>query len=399
MEQRVEATLEILQTVREQTLKRPEIRIAGYLSSDSSFVNPLRSGETISMIKSDGQVCAELNLTDDEQELLDNLKDNYGLDADPTDVERMDVPEKFNIGLRAGERRYFIKCCGDGGPQTEHERFRLAVQTYLLDRNFSMPGIHATVEGDRLLEWRDRKYILYDYVGEAYDPRKATEQLAAAAEALRRLHTLTSTSGLTGWWWDYDPKLRFPVDFMSYRRRQLQQSILSPASAKRLAECLDDMDTLLEEAINRLLDADWYSLPHIPLHGDYGQHNCRFSGTDLAAVVDWDMARMSPRIMEVAYAMNLALGPGASLRFAGAEHLELVMPEEADIARWIASYRRFAPAFGDKEATLFPLVCAAVWPMWGHPHVDEARVDKCELVPDYMRRFLRDPEMVTALLR
>jgi hypothetical protein len=60
---------------------------------------------------------------------------------------------------------------------------------------------------------------------------------------------------------------------------------------------------------------------------------------------------------------------------------------------------RFAPPFDEKEARLLPLVCAANWTTWGHPPMDEERVESCGLVADFMRSLLRDSWDIYSIVR
>ena len=108
---------------------------------------------------------------------------------------------------------------------------------------------------------------------------------------------------------------------------------------------------------------------------------------------------MAPRIMDVATGMNTALGPGADDHFPGWENVELVVPGVDEVGAWISAYQKSAPAFSEKEARLFPLVCAALWAIWGHPPMDDARIDGGSLVVDYMRCLLEDVWELAARLR
>jgi Ser/Thr protein kinase RdoA (MazF antagonist) len=217
--------------------------------------------------------------------------------------------------------------------------------------------------------------------------------------ALGRFHDLTAQSGITGWWWDYDPTFRFPVDFLDYRRRTLAEAEISRTHRARVEACLNDMGDMLTDAIRQLTDAGWNELPHIPIHGDFGHHNCRFTGVELAAVVDFGMTRMSPRSLDISKGLGTALGPGADDHFPGWERARLEMPDREAVVGWLECYMRFAPPFDEKEARLLPLVCAANWTTWGHPPMDEERVESCGLVADFMRSLLRDSWDIYSIVR
>ena len=331
-----------------------------------------------------------LGFTDDERALIRELPLLYALDGEAWGVARADVPDKFNIDLHIGEHRYFLKHIDAAGPTTDHEKLQLEVQRHLLENDFPVPAVIATANGEHMVEWRGQKYFLQEFVGEAYDPRQKDQQGESMAVGLGRLHSLTAQSGITGWWWDYDPTFRFPVDFLDYRRRTLAEANISKAHREKVQTCLDDMGEMLADAIRQLTDAGWNDLPHIPIHGDFGHHNCRYAGPNLAAVVDFGMARMSPRSLDISKGLATALGPGADDHFPGWERSQLLPPAREDAVRWLEQYLVFAPPFDDKEARLLPLVCAANWTTWGHPPMDEQRVESCDLVAEYMRCLLND---------
>ena len=347
------------------------------------------------MQDSDGE-----EFTDEQLALFREPPELYGLDGEPTDIARTDVPEKFTIGLRIGEQRYFLKHVVDSaGPVTDHERLQLDVQRYLLEKSFPVAAVIVTSAGEPMAEWRDQKYILYEFVGERYDPSQRVEQTASMAVALGSFHGLTAESGITGWWWDYDPKFRFPVDFLDYRRRSLAETDMPATRRAKVEDCLNDMGEMLTDAIGQLMDGGWNELLDIPIHGDFGTHNCRFAGPDLAAIVDFNMTRMSPRSLDISKGLATSLGPGADDHFPGWERAPLEMPDREAVAGWLENYMRFAPPFDEKEARLLPLVCAANWTTWGHPPMDEERAESCELVADFMRCLLHDSWDICSIVR
>ena len=119
----------------------------------------------------------------------------------------------------------------------------------------------------------------------------------------------------------------------------------------------------------------------------------------MAAVVDFNMARMSPRSLDISKGLATSLGPGADGHFPGWEQVPLEMPDREAIVGWFENYMQFAPPFQEKEALLLPLVCAANWTTWGNPPRDEERVESAGLVADFMRCLLQDSWDIYSIVR
>lgn len=342
----------------------------------------------------------EQSLTDFEEALLSDLPGVYGLKGEPSECERMFVIHKDRVclGFYADGRRYVLKEW-NSDHSAEENRFRFGLLEYLLKRGFPLPDLHPAVGGAKLFEWKGRSFFLSDFVGEPYNPHHGREQLDACAVALGMLHGLTVNSTLAGWRWDWDPALRFPYELLEYWRSRLAESLLSATSRKRVGRCMDDMESMLRDVTESLTTADWYSLPHIPIHGEYNQFNCRFSGNQLAAVIDWEALRHAPRVLDVAYAMNFAVGWPVSREQQNAGRWPVpIIPEPGEIVSWLNQYRRFAPPIGEKEIALLPLLCAAIWPACCSLPLKEEEVEDCEMSAEYMRHLVDNAEALSALL-
>jgi Ser/Thr protein kinase RdoA (MazF antagonist) len=353
----------------------------------------------------------ETDSSETTQELLEALGQDFDLGAKTENAERF-VTHQDHLILRfdADGQRYFLKQWGDG--TAERKRLFLQLQAYLQQQNFTVPKTLATKTGQVLWPWRDKSYQVHEYIGEAYDYSLAHQQRDAFALALGRFHALgqqcphlaswreMDREKLLGCWADLDPRLGFAQEFLGYSRRQLAGSTLSAAAAGHVGQCLDQMDQLLERA--RVAAAGWYSLPQVPVHGDFGLHNCRFSGTELVGVIDWDTARLAPRLLDVAYAINMAVGWSAEVKgFFDFRWKDAVIPQQADIARWLDLYRQGGPQFSDEEIALLPPLCAAYWltSSCGRVPLQEEEVDGCEQVVHFMRYWLDAADELSIALR
>ena len=149
------------------------------------------------------------------------------------------------------------------------------------------------------------------------------------------------------------------------------------------------------------LARNWWGLPHVPVHGEFCQYHCRYQGDELVAVIDWDTARLAPRIQDVARAMDVCLGWGTSVEdYDSFQWRKTAVPEVADVVHWVDRYRDSGPAFSRKEVELLPYACAAMWPTAGGSHVpnSEAEVPGCDRVVQFMRFWLDEAAAIQEAL-
>jgi Ser/Thr protein kinase RdoA (MazF antagonist) len=107
----------------------------------------------------------------------------------------------------------------------------------------------------------------------------------------------------------------------------------------------------------------WWDLPVQPIHGDYCQFNCRFRSSDVVAVIDWDHARLAPRLLDVAHALNITLGWPSSIDYYEDFRWSDAMPlEPADVSAWLAKYCRSGAPLDGREVQILPWACLALWP-------------------------------------
>ena len=73
------------------------------------------------------------------------------------------------------------------------------------------------------------------------------------------------------------------------------------------------------------------------------------------------------------------------------------MPKKKEIVHWIAQYRRLAPDITDKEVSLLPLVCAAIWPApsSGFEPKNEQEMESFEIIMGYMHHFLYEADAIS----
>ena len=123
----------------------------------------------------------------------------------------------------------------------------------------------------------------------------------------------------------------------------------------------------------------------------------RYHGDEVAAVIDWDTARLAPRIQDFARAMNVGLGWGASVPDDDSFKWRWTdLPTVADVVHWVDHYRETAPPLTRTELELLPFVCVAMWPQSGGSQVPntDADVEDCDRVVKFMRFWLDEARAI-----
>jgi len=295
--------------------------------------------------------------------LLQDVADAYGLGGPPEDAVRLVVwGDRVVATFSAAGRRFFLKAWCDFHETDEEIAFCLDIQESARTGGLPVPWIFRTQDGDRVYGWGGQKFTLYAYVGEAYDPEKAAAEIFNCARALGVLHTATMGSDIGGKRWRDDPfglsedRLRETGEEIARARLPASEKAVLSSAVRRLSE-------FLELARRNAYEDGWNQLPVQPIHGDFCQFNCRFSGSDVVGVVDWDHARLGPRLLDIAQAVNIGLGWATGIDYyedftwADARPLEL----EA-LSTWLTAYLSEAHPLTATEARLLPWACVALWP-------------------------------------
>jgi Ser/Thr protein kinase RdoA (MazF antagonist) len=161
------------------------------------------------------------------------------------------------------------------------------------------------------------------------------------------------------------------------------------------------MGSILRQAREVLLGRDWWSLPHIPVHGEFCQYHCRYEGEEVIAVIDWDTTRLAPRIQDLARAIDVGMGWSSAVSTYDSFQWRLTDTATIeDVAKWLSCYLELAPPLSRTEAELLPYACAAMWPTAGGsqvPGTDE-QVQDCERVVQFMRFWVDEAQAISDVL-
>ncbi len=320
----------------------------------------------------------------------------YELPGEPSEIQAYRRHGHVYL-LTVGDRQYVAKMGIDWSDQDI--RFKLGVQTYLHDIGYPISKLHSTCKGELLWDPSGVGSILMDHVGQPLDPSRRRQQSGAAATTLGRFHREgPKAKGLgTCYWNDWDPEFQYSKAFNQNAYDFLRGKALSESKRRFVTECIDEMAELLNRASSLLIAKNWFDLPHIPIHGEYHQYHCRYDGDQVAAVIDWDTARLAPRLQELCRALNVGIGWGAPILDNDNYRWQWMgVPSVGDVADWMNHYRESAPPLSLDETELLPYVCVGMWPQSGGsqvPSCDE-EVEGCDRVVQFMRFWFDEAEAV-----
>ncbi len=337
-----------------------------------------------------------------ERNLLADVGKAYHLGSAFCQTDSLVVWEnRIVIAFSADGQRYFLKQWPSYVASGQEVAFVLAIQAYARDGGVPIPRILKTMDGRHILDWAGRRFSLYEFVGQPYDPCLHPGQIVSCARTLGILHRAVKDAQVGGKAWRDDP-FSYSMSFIRQAKDRLPEHPLCSASKGRVARLLDDLCDLLDKAKQRLMGLGWQDLPRSPIHGDYCQFNCRFDKDVVVGVVDWDHARLGPRLLDIAHAVNIGLGWRSAIDYyEDFRWQHAVLPYRQELVNWYVEYGSTAPPLSDREAQLLPLVCTALWPApsGGFEPKCEAEIPGCDAIVATMRHFLNEAEDISRDLK
>ncbi|MFP4144420.1 MAG: phosphotransferase enzyme family protein [Phycisphaeraceae bacterium] len=201
------------------------------------------------------------------------------------------------------KRLFLLKRRARGRDTLRRVGFCHAVQLHLARHDYPLPRLIPTRQKQTMLDWQGQVYELFEFVrGEQYDG--STQATGEAGRALGLMHRL-----LDG----YEPENPEITPRGSYHAakavgtamRQAPQTLrdtgLAPAeqeaSVQRMIDFLEGVYDRAAEEVEGLGLAGW---PEQVIHSDWHPGNMLFQGGQVAAVVDYDSARLQQRVIDAA---------------------------------------------------------------------------------------------------
>lgn len=204
--------------------------------------------------------------------------------------------------IRAASGEYLLKRRGAGHDDPYRVAFAHGLQLYLADCKYPVAALIGTRDdGNSLVQHKDRTYELFRFI-DSEKPNLTVEGVNAAGAALGRMHRLLMR---------HEPQYDAPSG--SYHgASSIDPRFAQAASAIAGAEPAGDhkeiearcklLQKLYHEASRKVESAGFSSWPVSLNHGDWHPGNLLHQKGRLAAVVDFDSARLEPRMADIANA-------------------------------------------------------------------------------------------------
>ncbi|HUT28934.1 MAG TPA: phosphotransferase [Sedimentisphaerales bacterium] len=207
-----------------------------------------------------------------------------------------DVPK---IVVITDQGKFLLKRRPKGKANLHHVDFAHGVQGHLAEHDFPVTTLMATREDNStVFEWEDSIYELFKFVtGSRYDG--SAEATVEAGRQLAGLHLdLTDFSG-------QGEPLKGSFHDALIVRRHLRAA--GGRKAERPSRQLQHIAEVLMELYNassvRVNELGFDSWAEQVVHGDWHPGNMLFRGRKLVAVLDFDSARVAPRVTDLANGM------------------------------------------------------------------------------------------------
>ncbi|MEM7680652.1 MAG: phosphotransferase [Planctomycetota bacterium] len=241
--------------------------------------------------------------------------------------------------IRSESGNFLLKRRAPGKDDAHKVAFCHGVQLHLADQGFPLPRLVGTARSNNsMLRVLDGVYELFEFVrGKKYDG--SLEATDAAGRTLAKFHALLEDHR-----WTYAPPSG------SYHRARSVRTAFdqAPDTLERLGlwrpdvdQAMQQLQSLYDHAAKRVQDEGFDDWPRHVTHCDWHPGNLLFRGGKVLAVLDYDAARVQPRLIDAA---NGALQ--FSMRAEGAD--ADAWPDEPDLGR----FRRFLRGYDDRSATL-----------------------------------------------
>lgn len=246
------------------------------------------------------------------------------------------------VRVRTKNAEYLLKRRAGGREDPYRVAFAHHLMLHLSDHDFPVPRLIGTRDDNNsMVQFTGRTYELFEYVdGTRYDRTDTAAYQAGAT--LARLHDLLS---------DFQSEYRPPVGSF-HASREIDQRIsqipamvdaVSPDSDNAaLSLTCDFLSNAYCQAAAKVEQAGFNQWPDMILHGDWHPGNLLYEAERINAVLDFDSARIEPRMADIA---NAALQ--FSMQMSTAENATL-WPEGLDLSLLIGVIRGYDETVNEK---------------------------------------------------
>ena len=207
------------------------------------------------------------------------------------------------VRIKSQSGRYLLKRRAPGRDDPYRVAFAQSLQLFLAERNYPIAALVGTRgTNNSLLQLNGRIYELFHYApGTRYD--ESVAQTHEAGRVLGALHRLLAT---------FKPPFDPPVGAyhgaagLEVKLSQIPDAVAAvepQADRKMLKKICVFLHKTYNEAAKRVDKFGYRSWPKVIIHGDWHPGNLLFHDSKIAAVLDFDSARLEPRMADIANAV------------------------------------------------------------------------------------------------
>ncbi len=223
----------------------------------------------------------------------------------------IDTIKQFNRGsrkapklvIRSDRGLFLLKRRAHGRDDPFKVAFTHGIQLKLAERGYPLPRLIGTRrENNSMVQYLGQVYELFEFMrGTGYD--RSMEATKDAGKALARFHTLLA---------DHQPHYTPPkgtyhaAPVVISSLGVLPGALLKPASgeptvnADEAGQIADELDRCYRQASAHADELGLNDLPVQVGHSDWHPGNMLFDGHKVVAVIDYDAARLLPRVIDIA---------------------------------------------------------------------------------------------------
>ncbi len=192
--------------------------------------------------------------------------------------------------IRAIDSTYLLKRRAPGRDDADRVKFQHDVQVHLKSHGCPVAGLVETRTGETHVRRGSRVYELFNFIDGARFTSQAG-QLESTGTAMSRMHD--ECSGWTG-------PVHGGVSFHGSGDVATAILHIRDKGGPALADAAAPLEDLFEDARNEVDRLGWSGMRKTIVHGDWHPGNLIFSGSEVAALLDFDSTREEPRIAEFA---------------------------------------------------------------------------------------------------
>jgi homoserine kinase type II len=195
--------------------------------------------------------------------------------------------------LKTDQGRFLLKRRAAGSDAKTRVTFTHAIQLFLSKRQFPLPKLIRTRNDHKSMLVRDGFiYELFEFAaGDNYDV--SLDATADAGRALSLYHRLLTGFHLHGY---VPPSGSYHAAAGLGKHLELASNKIGGANAEMVAR----IALAYDEAIGKVEAQGFSGWPSQIVHGDWHPGNMLFRGSRVAAVIDYDTARLCPRAVDIA---------------------------------------------------------------------------------------------------